>query len=109
MYAAIRRYRLKDPAQASEVESRVDSFGGFASQLTDSQGFVDYYILETGEGELMSVSVFEDRQEAEASTRRSADWVAENLAGYFEGAPEVTTAEVRLHIDRSQRRPLTAP
>jgi hypothetical protein len=46
---------------------------------------------------VISISVFADQAGAEESTRRAADWVQQNLAGFFAGPPTVTTGSVWLH------------
>ena len=38
-----------------------------------------------------------DQAGADESTRRAADWVQQNLAGFFVGPPTVTTGSVWLH------------
>jgi hypothetical protein len=59
-------------------------------------GYLEYFLVETSEG-VLSISVFTDQAGAEESTRRAADWVQQNLAGFFAGPPVVTTGSVWLH------------
>src|SRR5829696_2504779 len=59
-------------------------------------GFQEYFLVETSEG-VLSISVFADQAGAEESTRRAADWVQQNLTGFFTGPPTVTTGSVWLH------------
>ncbi len=93
MYATVRRYEgITDPA---EVGRRVQE--GFVPLLKDIPGLVGYYWLDAGGGVMTSMSVFEDRAGAEASTEKAAAWVTENAAEFFPNPPEVTSGEVVAH------------
>ncbi len=90
MYATIRRYEgVTDPAEGSRRAGEE-----FVPLLKDIQGFVAYYELDAGNGVMATVSVFEDRDGAEASTERAAEWVQENIASLAPNPPEVTAGEV---------------
>jgi hypothetical protein len=67
---------------------------GFVPLLKEQPGFVAYYWIDAGDGAMASMSVFEDRTEAERSVDRAADWVRENNAELLPNPPEVTTGEV---------------
>ena len=77
-YLVIRRYRLKPGASFDELVRRVES--GFVPLIEAVPGFVEYMLVDVGEGELLSVSVFADQAGAEASTAAAADWAPKNLA-----------------------------
>jgi hypothetical protein len=94
MYAAIRKYRI-DPKQSQELARRVES--GFVPILNGTKGFVAYFVVDAGDGNVASVSVFDDRAGAEESTRRAAEWVKQNVVEFVRGAPEVTAGEVTVH------------
>ncbi len=83
MYAAIRRYHT-DPDSIDEVARRVNE--EFVDMISDMPGFVAYFALNAGQGEIGSVSVFEDQQSAEESNRKSEEWVSENLSGLHTSA-----------------------
>lgn len=89
MYAAIRTYRTSD---AGEWARRVNQ--GFVPILRGTPGFVAYYIINGGEGTVAAISVFEDRAGVDESTRRAAEWVADNLAEFALSGPEVIAGEV---------------
>ncbi len=97
MYASIRRYKM-DPASVDELKRRVE--GGFISIVSDVPGFVAYYIVSAGEGEVVAINVFEDQASAEESTRRAADWVGGNIASLITTAPEVTEGEVIVQVHK---------
>ncbi|MFH8370481.1 hypothetical protein [Streptomyces sp. NPDC018031] len=90
MYAVIRRYEgVTDPAEAGR---RVGE--GFVPLLRQVPGFVAYYWVDAGDGVMVSTSVFEDRDGAEESIRRAADFVRDNLAALLPHAPQVTAGQV---------------
>lgn len=57
---------------------------GLAPILRDSPGFVFYSVTNVGAERFVSVSTWETREQAEAATAKSADWVSENLADSVE-------------------------
>jgi quinol monooxygenase YgiN len=79
MFAAIRHYHA-DPDSIDEVIRRTRE--GFVPLIKDTPGFVSYLVLTPAEreGEIVSVSVFEDEQSAEESNEKADDWVRENLS-----------------------------
>jgi hypothetical protein len=84
MYAAVRKYKTT-PGAVSKLIQRVQ------------EGFVAYYALDTGNDTVASISVFDDQAGADASTRKAADWVKQNLADLVQGAPEITAGEVLIY------------
>ena len=93
MYATVRRYEgVTDPAEAGR---RVGE--GFVPILREVSGFVAYYWVDAGGGVMVSTSIFEDREGAEESNRRAADWVRENLAQLLPNPPQITAGEVVAH------------
>ncbi|HET9918645.1 MAG TPA: hypothetical protein VFQ30_02295 [Ktedonobacteraceae bacterium] len=95
MYAAIRRYRIKNTGDIDEIVRRAQE--GFVPLIKQAQGFVAYHLINAGNNTVVTFSLFQDRAGAEESTRLAANWVNQNLAQYVEGAPEVTAGEVLLH------------
>lgn len=93
-YLAIRQYQLAPDHTMEELSALVES--EFIPILHQVPGFQDYVLVEAEEG-VFSISVFADQTGADDSTRRAADWVEENLTGFFTGPPTVTTGSVWLH------------
>ena len=56
--------------------------------------------MDGGDGKHASISVFAERAAAEESTRRAAEWVADNLAELVEHAPVVIAGEVTVEARR---------
>jgi hypothetical protein len=95
MHAAVRRYRVSDTdALVTKVEEE------FVARVNGVDGFVGYYVIDGGDGNVASVTVGETAQAVEESTRLAADWVQESAADLIEGAPEVTSGEVRVRAQR---------
>jgi hypothetical protein len=93
-FLAIREYQLAPGRTMEELHTAVES--GFMPIVKQVPGFLEYFLVEAGEG-VISISVFEDQAGAEESTARAADWVQQNLADFFAGPPTVTAGSVWLH------------
>jgi hypothetical protein len=78
MFTTIRQYRC-DPAQTAEIAHRADE--AFADKLAAQDGFVAYEMIDGGDGTLMTVTVFSDRQGAERSNDLAAEFVRSSLGG----------------------------
>jgi hypothetical protein len=91
MHAAIRKYRVTDP---DELVRRVEA--EFVDRVKGVDGFVGYYVVDGGDGNLASITVGETEAAVEESTSLARDWVGERAAELVEGAPEVTAGEVRV-------------
>ena len=89
MYAVIRAYAgnfaLGDSLAEHEEDVR-QVIGGI-------NGFKAYYVLKLAEG-TSTISVFENQEGAEESSRAAAAWLAENLPDLNVAAPYVTAGAV---------------
>ena len=94
MHVVIRRYQT-DPGSVGEIMRHVNE--GFIPIIKEAEGFLGYYALNAGAGEIATVSVFEDQVGAEESIRMAADWVRQNLAALLPNPPEITAGEVEAH------------
>ena len=91
MFAAVRRYHT-DPDSVDEVARRVNE--EFVDIVSDMPGFVAYFVMNAGQGEIGSVSVFEDQQSAEESNARAEEWVSQNLGELLPTPPDYAAGEV---------------
>jgi antibiotic biosynthesis monooxygenase len=98
MYAAIRRYNIYEGTNDQFVR-RVNE--GFVPLISKMPGFVAYYFLDAGEGAVVSVSVFEDRQGADESTHIASEWVRKNVASLIKTSPVIVTGQVKAHAERA--------
>ena len=96
MYAAVRRYNgVKDAA--GTIATRINE--ELIPQLRQMPGFVAHYVVDGGDGTLIAISVFEERDMAEESTRHATAWVRERLAHLIRIAPVISTGPVVAHAE----------
>jgi len=90
MYAAVRRYEgITDPAEAGDL---VDE--SFLPLLEHVPGFIAYYWIDAGDGTMASLSVFEDKDEADKSVEIAHNWVRDFASHLFPNPPQVTEGQV---------------
>lgn len=95
MHAAVRRYRTSDvDSLVAKVEDE------FVEKVKGVDGFVGYYVIDGGGGDLASVTVGETAGAVEESTRLAAEWTRSSVADLLEGEPEVVAGEVRVRAER---------
>jgi hypothetical protein len=93
MYAAVRRYEgVTDPR---EVRRHVEE--EFLPLISEMPGFVAYYVVDAGEGVMVSTSVFEHKEAEEESSWRAGEFVAEHIAPLVPNPPQITAGEVVAH------------
>src|SRR5438270_3530761 len=93
MYCVVRRYKLKSDADINKVVESVRD--GFLAIIANAPGFLAYSVALSDDGELATTGMFANREGAEESTRRAADWVPKNVGWAVEGTPKVHQGEVR--------------
>ena len=95
MHVAVRSYSgagaadLFDALEKSEDEVR--------ELITTVPGFVTYAAFRSGDGGA-TVTVCQDKDGTDESTKRAAAWVAENLGDSGIGAPEITEGDTALQF-----------
>jgi hypothetical protein len=72
MYMVIRRYAI-EPGKVDEVVRKVDE--QYLEKLRLLPGFEAYYVVDSGEGKLTSVTVSADKETAHDTNRLSKEWV----------------------------------
>jgi hypothetical protein len=98
MHTAVRRYA--NVADTAEVVRRIKE-EGFLDVVRGVRGFVDYSVIDDGDGTLVTISTFEDRLGAGESTDRAAEWIQQqNLGSLIPYPPQVTEGEVAVHVGR---------
>jgi len=92
MYAVIRRYsgvaKLIHELEKKQAEVK--------KLISGAPGFIAYYAIRDGEA-LATITVCNDRAGADESSRMTATWVRENMAGVRVTAPEAYGGEVFIH------------
>ena len=81
MFASVRRYRLES-GSIDDLLHLVDT--DFAESVEEMDGFMEYQVLECGNGEIITITTFKDRSSAEASMEMAADWVRDTLTRKFD-------------------------
>jgi hypothetical protein len=76
MFASIRRYRLQRGSM-DDLARRVDE--EFAEQICAQSGFVSYEFMECGEGQIMTVSMFAESEQADGSRDLARRWTEQRL------------------------------
>ena len=90
MYATVRRY--EGGTDPKETGRRVNE--GFVPIISQIPGFVALYLVDAGDGMMISTSVFQDQAGAEESNRKAADYVRQNLTQLLPKPPKITAGEV---------------
>ena len=93
MYASVRRIEgVTDP---SEVRRQVEE--GFIPIISEMPGFVAFYLVDAGDGVIISTSVFEHQEAEEESNWRAGQFVAQYIAPLTPNPPQITDGEVVAH------------
>jgi hypothetical protein len=95
MYATIRRYTPKTAATRQNVEDlkrRIEE--NFVPMIQDIRGFHSYAVLNVDNRELFSINIFEDREGAAESTRRSQEFVQRDPLRDQLSKPEIFEGEL---------------
>jgi hypothetical protein len=91
VFASIRRYHLQRGSMEA-LTRRVDE--GFAEDIGRRPGFVAYEFMDCGDGEIMTLSVFRDADQAEASRELALRWTEERLQDLEFGQLEALRGEI---------------
>jgi len=96
MFATVRRYEGIDSSNIDELTKKVGE--SLAPKLSKLPGFSSYFLIDTGNGVMSSVGVFETSTQANDSTRVASEWVRdEKLERILQNPPKVTEGEVLVH------------
>jgi hypothetical protein len=90
MYAAVRRY--DGVTDTKEVARQVEEH--FLPILREMPGFVAYYVVDAGDGVMVSTSVFEHQATEEQSSWRAGEFVAQYIAPLTPNPPQITAGDV---------------
>jgi hypothetical protein len=94
MFASIRKYNGA-PTLTEELVKRQDEI---KSVLRPLPGFHAYYLLKTNDGAI-SMTVCENQAGADESNRVEATWLKDKLPTFASRTPEITSGEVRIHLN----------
>jgi hypothetical protein len=111
MFVTIRKYSPKNGSlnRASLELLRRQLHEDFLPLARKIPGFSDYYVLNVGDRELVTLSFCETREAAVESSRCSAEYTLRNPLVFELGRPEVTEGEVLTFSEgRSEASPKSA-
>ncbi|GAC1511046.1 MAG: hypothetical protein NVS2B16_11930 [Chloroflexota bacterium] len=94
MYLTIREYQT-NPTSVNEILTQDEK--SFVPFISHAKGFRDYYCIDSGNGVLTSLSLFDNRVDGESFNQVAIDWVKSNLGSLLPTTPKVTSGEVRSH------------
>jgi hypothetical protein len=96
MHATVRRYEGVDRGRTDELVKKVDET--LLPRLSKLPGFEGYYLIDTGDGVMSSIGLFDTSAQADESTRVAATWVRdEKLEMALPNPPKITGGEVIVH------------
>jgi len=94
MYASIRRYTPKNPANTqniNDLKRRIEE--NFLPVVQDIRGFHSYSVVNCGK-DVLSINIFENKEGAAESTRRAQEFVSRDPLKDQLGKPEILEGEV---------------
>ena len=98
MFTTIRQYRCK-PEDVRTIAHAADEH--FADRLAEMDGFVAYELIDCGSGDLITTTVFTDREASMRSNELAAEFIADRLAGLEFMRTDSKTGEVLVNRAKS--------
>ena len=96
MFATVRRYEGIDASHKDELTKKVGE--SLAPRLSKMPGFGGYFLIDTGNGVMSSIGLYDTSVQADESTRVASEWVRdEKLEEILKTPPKVTDGEVIFH------------
>jgi hypothetical protein len=99
MHATVRRYELgagsRGMGAVKELTRRCEE--ELVPRLSGLDGFAAYYMVDTGNGIISSVSIFEHEAGAEEGNELVKQFFKERLQGLLQANPQVTRGEAVVH------------
>ena len=96
MFATVRRYEGIDVSRKDELTKKVGE--SLAPRLSKMPGFGGYFLIDTGNGVMSSIGLYDTSVQADESTRVASEWVRdEKLEEILKTPPKVTDGEVIFH------------
>jgi hypothetical protein len=99
MHATVRRYELgagsRGMGAVKEMTRRCQE--ELVPRLAELDGFTAYYVVDTGNGIISSVGVFENEAGSEQGNDLVKKFFKERLQGLLQANPQVTSGEAVVH------------
>ena len=100
MYVTMRTYKIESgtPVELGRLAQQ-----GFVRRLEELPGFRQYHLIEGDDGKhIGSISVFDTREDAQASDELADEWVQHKLGAARLSKPAITEGSVLVSSIRSQ-------
>jgi len=91
-YAAIRRYKTNEDISLEEIRAALDSLLPLIRERV-----MAFYVLDAGDGAFATISIYEDEEKVETTTRVIAEWLKQYLASSLVSQEEVPN--ITLEVD----------
>ena len=92
----IRTYDGVDESRSVEVTKKANE--SLIPRLSELPGFSGYFLIDTGEGVMSSIGLFDTSTQADESTRVASEWMRdEKLERILQNPQKVTDGEVVVH------------
>ena len=91
MHITIRRYHIH-PGSPQRLINLIND--EFLPIIRQAPKFISYYAFDEGDGDVSSISLFEDEQSASASNQIASKWVMSHLASLISVPPKIISGEV---------------
>lgn len=79
MFTVVREYRMT-AGSMDDLMHRIDV--GIADVFADQEGFLNYEVIDAGDGRLLTITSFADRSSTENSSELAADFVRDELGEF---------------------------
>src|SRR5689334_2164897 len=97
MYVVVRDYQGEGSDVAEQARERQATLKQAMGAIT---GLAAYYVLDTGNGGLATITVVDDETAADESIKVAATWVREHFAQWAPSPPTIIRGEVIIDIAR---------
>ena len=71
---------------------------GFIPIISKEPGYIAYYVIDSGEGLVTAISIFEDLETSQKSNQLAQSWISEHLGDLVPGKAEVISGPVMVPI-----------
>ena len=96
MHFVMRQYQV-DPAAVAAIAPRIrETMTHYFSQVLP--GFVEYCLIDAGNGCLIALGIFEDQAVAEAAAQVAAGYVRDHLAAVVPDIPQAKEGTVLVRL-----------
>jgi quinol monooxygenase YgiN len=83
------------PGSEPEIARHVQE--SFVPLVSQEPGFVAFYLVSIPGDEVAMISMFRDQAAAEASNRKTLQWITQTMATQVKGSVQFTTGQVLVH------------